>query len=376
MVRSVVDTFKLARPQEYPFLKWISGGADNKPALNNLSKTPTNTKYEWPERTGFPRTTLLAAAIATTVVATLTVTAADGPFMLKDFILLIESTGEQVLVITKGDGAGLVGIQRGWGGTTAATALLGATVRVIGTVHTEGADSVDDNYATTSIYNNFFQEFSREINITEMRMGVEVYAEPSDLLARDTTEKTAEIYEAMETQAWYGKKVDPSGTGKGAMGGFEQYCAAGYVFDASAAALTTTMLQNGMLACTRKTGKTQMPDTLFVGAWGKVKMSQLYQSVPTLYEMASARTGGVVIDTVMTDFGPLDIVYDPFMPESQVALAKSGTIKMGPLPKNELKRKPLAITGTSAKFQISGAYTIEWGGLYTRYLIKNIAIGS
>jgi hypothetical protein len=371
-VRSVVDTFKLVRPREYPFLKWASGGSDDAPALNNLSKTPTSTKYEWGDKDDFPRKTKLAADIDNSS-GSLSVTVADAPFMIIGFVIQVDE--EVMLVTAKGNSStGVVGVTRGWAGTSAAAHATDAVAEVVDMVHAEGGDSTDDHYTSANLFYNYFKEMSREINISDMRMGVEVIG-ADDVLEEESAQKMRGVFEIFEKSSWRGLRVDPAANaGKGQFGGVLTFTDPDLVFDAGGSALTKEMMRNLWKKSVDQIGVNGAPDTLFVGSWGKIKVNELYKSEPILYADAFQRTGGVVIDTIINDFGvATDVVLDPWMPENWVAALKSDTVKIGPLPQNEFRRKHLGTSGSGERFELVGAYTEEWQGRYTRWVIKNIS---
>jgi hypothetical protein len=101
----------------------------------------------------------------------------------------------------------------------------------------------------------------------------------------------------------------------------------------------------------------QMP-MLFVSAFQKQQISDLYG-----YQPDDWTVGGLNIQTVLTDFGRVGVVYDPMVPADTVLLAATAAIRpvFVDVPgKGNIFFEDLAKTGAASKGQIYGQMGIDY----------------
>ena len=368
-IRNVVDDFDVLSPTEVPFLKWMAGGTDEKPSLNNLDAPCTMTKYEWIEDTDPAHTTTLGAAFADTSGTALNLASGIAD-LVEGQIILVDS--EQMLV-TAATGANTATVSRGWGGTTAATHSNGATVTFIGSAHKEGTDAPSAIYSFPSMPYNVVQEFTKTIFMTEIEQAISRYG-IDKALDYETTKRARQLYIDMEKQCFYGKRVTAASTLPGTFGGLETYIPAGNIVAGAGSDLTAKMVMDAMQKVYDQVGTVMLPDTIVCSAKARRKLSILfatYNSTVTYREQADTQ-GGVKVDRITTDFGELDILMSNWCPNSKLYLLRKEKLGIGPLVGNEMRREMLAKTGTSDKFMISGAYTFQVRASSSHALVDNI----
>ena len=79
---------------------------------------------------------------------------------------------------------------------------------------------------------------------------------------------------------------------------------------------------------------------------------------------ASRNVGGVAVDTIVTDFGNLNVMLEPGMPQDTIVVASLGECQPVFLEipgKGHFFVEPLAKTGAQEKSQIYGEIGLEYG---------------
>lgn len=372
-IRSVIPEFDLLSPAEVPFLKWATGGSDDKPSLNNLDAPCTMTKFEWMEDQDPAHTTTLGAAFADTVGTALNLAAGIAD-LVEGQIILVDSEQMLVTVVT---GANTATVSRGWGGTTAATHSNGATVTFIGSTHKEGADAPSAIYTYPTMPFNYVQEFTKTIQLSEIEQAINRYG-IDNAIEYETAKRARQLYIDMEKQIFYGKRVLGTSSIPAAFGGLETFIPAANIVAGAGGDLTAKMVMDAIQKCFDAVGMAGIPDTIVTSAKARRKLSLLfstYNSVVTYREQAD-NIGGVKIDKITTDFGDLNILVSNWCPTTKLYILKKEKIALGPLNgaggSKEMRREMLAKTGTSDKFMITGDYTFQMRASSMHALVDNI----
>ena len=393
-VRSVVPILDLVSPKDVPFLRLIAGGTDDRPALNSLSKPCTAMKYEWLEdadtaltltmtSTAQLNTTgnLTAATTTTAIVAgTPVLTAGQAARLRVGDLVRIDGTGEIVWVTSVNETYDTFAATRAVGGGTApsiaATASATTAMTIVGRAHAEGTDASADYVITPTAPYNYVQEMTGMVTVTELEQAIDRYG-IEDKIERDTRIRTRELFRRLERNAIYGfRQAGTSTSVPSTMGGLMQYInstvgnvTAGSSF-ASSGVVTKLEVNKRMEASLALVGMANMPDTLLVSPVGRRYISTMYGTSTngqvTTYRDQNDPTGGFVTEMLRTDVGvELQIVTVNDMPDTIWFFVKKDYLGIGPLVGKEFKRTMLAKNGTSDKWQISGAYTMEVrGSLY------------
>lgn len=378
-VRSVIDVFELQSFTKFPLLKLISGGSDEAPALNNLDVGNGRwnaRKLEWMDEALPPLSTLTTASIATTGATTINVTAADGLHLTKGTEILIES--ERMLVTTAGDATGAVVVSRAYHGTTAAThTTVGTPVYIIGRGTQEGTATDLDYYTYPDMYYNVVQQFREQFQLTSIEQAIKRYGTlragteaATDEYNKQRIKKTLKAMRDLHLSCYYGTRTDGAAGVIGTMGGVETFIDSGNVFSLSGAALQRADVNKALRLCAIGTG--EIPTHIIVGGFLKQKISSIYEAVPTRYDAPNA-SGGIVVDRIMTDFGPIDVLFDPFCKTDQVYGFNVNYMGVGPLDGNDFQVEPLAKTGDFDPYQIRGVYTLMMRMPKKHFLIQGVS---
>ena len=383
-VRSVVNVIDLVSPKDVPFLRWVSGGTDDRPALNNLSKPCTAMKYEWLEDTDTAltltmtstaqlNTTAAAFSAATTTTAivagTPVLTAGQAARLRVGDLVRIDGTGEIVWVTSVNETYDTFAATRAVGGgvapAIAATASATTAMTIVGRAHAEGTDASADYIITPLAPYNYVQEITGSITITELEREVDRYG-IEDKIERQTKIRTRELFRRLERNAIYGfRQAGTSTSVPSTMGGLAQYINS-TVGNTTAVSgnVTKAVINTRMQATLDLVGMANMPDTLLVSPLGRTYINTCYGTATngqvTTYRDQNDPVGGFVTEMLRTDVGvDLNIITVNDMPSTVFYFLKKDMIGIGPLGSKEFTRTMLAKNGTSDKWQISGAYTME-----------------
>lgn len=378
--RSVVPIIDLVSPKDIPLLRLLSGGTDDRPALNSLSKPCTAIKYEWLEDTDTALTVTMNSTgslnttgnlvIQTTVVGGGILTTGHGARLRVGDLLKVDATDEILWVTAVTDDT--FAATRAQGGTTA-TASATAALTIIGRAHAEGTDASADTFIVPTAPYNYVQEITGMVTVTELEQAVNRYG-IEDKIERDTRIRTRELFRRLERNVIHGlRQAGTSTSVPSLMGGLPQYInstvgnvTAGSAF-ASSGVLTKTEVDKRMEATLALVGMAQMPDTLLVSPASRRLINTMYGTATngqvTTYRDQNDPTGGFVTEVLRTGVGvDLQIVTINDMPDTRWYFIKKDMIGIGPLVGKEFKRTMLAKNGTSDRWQISGAYTMEVRG--------------
>lgn len=382
-VRSVVEIIDLVSSKDVPFLRLIAGGTDDRPALNSLSKPCTAMKYEWLEdqdtalsltmtSTGQLNTTgnLTAATTTTAIVAgTPVLTAGQAARLRVGDLVRIDGTGEIVWVTAVDTTYDTFAATRAVGGgvapAIAATASATTAMTIVGRAHAEGTDAVADYVINPTAPYNYVQEMTGMVTVTELEQEINRYG-IEDKIERDTRRRTRELFRRLERNALYGfRQAGTSTSVPSTMGGLAQYINS-TVGNSTAVSgnVTKAVINTRMRDTLDLVGMANMPDTLLVSPLGRTYLNTCYGTATngqiTVYRDQNDPVGGFQTEMLRTDVGvDLQIVTINDLPSTIMYFLKKDMIGIGPLGSKSFKRTMLAKNGTSDRWQISGAYTME-----------------
>ena len=95
--------------------------------------------------------------------------------------------------------------------------------------------------------------------------------------------------------------------------------------------------------------------TLMVNSYQKLALSEIY-TVGMGFQESTRNVGGVAVDTIITDFGTLNVMTNRHMPADTIAL-----LSLEQLAPRFLFIEPVAKDGSSDKFQIYGEIGLFYG---------------
>lgn len=134
----------------------------------------------------------------------------------------------------------------------------------------------------------------------------------------------------------------------------------------SAAAVVTTDTVTDLLQTVYDNGGITQEDTatLIVGSAQRRALTKAYASAYGQYHETSRSMGGVRLDTILTDFGTLNVLLDRHMPQSEIAVASMEQCRPVFLEipgKGHFFAEPLAKTGASDQVQLYGETGLAYG---------------
>jgi hypothetical protein len=189
--------------------------------LNKLpSKVATREKVNWLEDELFPNLTTLAAS-ALSAASSIGVATGTGTYFRAGDIVRVVSTGEALEVT--GVTSDNVGVTRGVGDVTAATAASGGDLVIIGNASAQGADYGTLKVTKRVLGFNYTQIFRHPFGFTGTDVEIETYGpgEPENELAK----KAVEHKRALENTSWFGARdfTSAAPSSKGYMGGIQEF---------------------------------------------------------------------------------------------------------------------------------------------------------
>ncbi len=178
--------------------------------LRKLASSPAfSQKVEWLEDQYIPTTSTLAAS-ATSAAGTLSVATSSGQYFRLNDICRIVSTGEAVAVSAT-PVTDTVGVSRGLGGVTAASAASGGDIVILGNAAAEGASLGVRKISKQTAGYNYCQIQRNSYGFTNTLAASKLYGGPEPKYARQ--QKAVEHKRAIERLLFFGaRKLDTGGT--------------------------------------------------------------------------------------------------------------------------------------------------------------------
>ena len=365
--RSVDEDIILVNQAATPMLQIIS------PGLNNLPEPCKETKYEWVE----DELNLVSskagntAGTASSPTPTGSITAADTQFYVKygegEFFLaghIMRMDDELMLITTAGTAADVVTVARGYGYTSGAVHAAGSVVEIVGRTHNEGGDPTTDTHTVPTMLYNYTQIWQEEFEFTSTELAIARYGNVNrfDYLEAKAVKNQMRL---MERNFIEGTRVQRTtrtaiAATVGSSGGLLDTTAA-YVYASNINALggvplTRTHVLDLLQEIYDLVGVEYMPDTIFLKSWAKRKMNDFFETY--VRTERTDRVGGAVYDSILTDWGELDLVLTPSVRADHMHFLHTPFCAIGPLQGEEFRTTELAkTTEGKTKYQIWGEYT-------------------
>jgi hypothetical protein len=322
IMRAIATTIKNIDRAEAPLL--------SKLGLNNESNFQLinwpNTKVEWLEDTLSPRSGTLNEALDDNETG-VDVQTGEGSYLKKGDVILVESELMWVASVSTDTAT----VTRGFAGSTAATHADDTAWEIVGMAAVEGSQYVAGHTTVVTAPYNYVQQFKEAFTISNDELINPAYG-MSDKVAYHIAKliggggigprtKAGKLPILLEKSFYHGGRAIGSATAARSMGGFNTFVTTN-VTNLSSAALTLKHVEDKMQSCSEAGGS---PDTIVCGGWVRRKLSSFYgDSIRTTRDES---TGGYSIDTVKTDFGEVEIMYDKWCPSTELYIIESG--KMG-----------------------------------------------
>ncbi len=178
---------------------------------------------------------------------------------------------------------------------------------------------------------NYAQVMTDAIEVTFDRMETDLYGLQGTDLDYLAANCVGENFVKMEGTLLDGQRFSGDDATKPALaGGVKFYVTAAngaQVSDLSGVALTRKDLDDKLQALLYAVGPEKMARTVLTCAWGKRKISSWFSSAERL--SAGASVGGVAIDRINTDFGPIEFLLHTALDQNEILLLNRDMIKMG-----------------------------------------------
>lgn len=372
IAEDISDIVSVVSPFETPFLDY----------LGDAARPARSTVHEWLEDTLLPNTDQVNQTTFTpSPTAAVSVTVDNGArFKVGDQVRPGDSTEVMLVVAIAGN---VLGVTRGYGGTTPAALADNMTLHILGNAAFEGDVRPAAVFTNRVRRSNYTQIFTSSVEVSGSQLAVNSVG-VRDELDFQKQERLRELLRDLESCVING--AAPASGGEGS------------------ATVRRTMrgviphIQTNRFA----PGVGPMPDG--AGAGGDLLSEELLNAaMRRVWEQASSRvdtilvngfqkrrinsfiTGSVgytpsdskwreMVSVYESDFGVARVVMSRWVPAGTVVLLDSSRIEVMPLAGRAFHYKPLAATGDHEVGQLIGEYTLELRNELAHGLISGLAV--
>lgn len=368
-IRVVTDMIHNIDPRDVPLIFYLGLSNQDKFRFKDFPST----KVEWLEDTLSPTTDTLAEALDNSETG---VDVTDGTlyqpgtvFQVDDEKFWVSSVSSNTLTVI-----------RGWGSTSAVTHDNAATITILFTARLEGDESDDGHSTAVTAPYNYAQILHKEIKVSRTDRRVSKYGiddqynyELMKIMGGSgggggKRGRAGELTIALEKTAFYGERLQGSGSVARAMGGLDTFITTNTT-DLSSAALDPKTLEDAIQDCWEAGG---MPDVIVCNGWVKRKITSFFAGA--VRTERSERMGGTVIESVETEFGTLDLLLDRWCPSNKMYILQSD--KVGWVTIDKFFEEKLAKTGDYTRGQVVGEYSFVVMNEEAHAIIDNVSITS
>lgn len=369
--RQVDELIDIMSPRDVPFLKLVG----------ITGEAGVSLKLEWLEdallaEVSHIEDNPLGGTAATD--RTVNVHAGDGINFQAGMIIKIESEYLYVSAVT----ADALTVVRNAAGTTCASHVQNSVVEIVGLANAEGSDAPLKGATEITAPYNRFQDFDTSYKITYKMQNLDIMGVPQGEDDYQLKKAFEEVTVKLERTAILGIRRDPETPTNGAsavpslMGGLDYFVDSTfntgvYEIALAGAQLTEKDLNDMFQDIFYKVGAANMGKTLIVGAWNKRRINDFY--APSARMARNERTGGVVVDTIDTDFGPIDVVLSLRCPKSTVYLVNLDYISLHPFKGLAFFDEEKASSGAYTVRQVFGSYSMKCKNVLTMGKITGTA---
>lgn len=362
--RTIANVINNITPTDIPCISYFGLSNQGKFKLQNFP----NHKYEWLEDTLRIRTLTIAEDMTTTE-TDLSVTSGHGIRTKVGDVWKHATTGE-IILVTAVPSTDTLTVTRNWTGASGSAEGTGIAMTNLDTLiyqfsaRLEGADS--DRSYWTSLTNpyNYSQIFHAEVFVSDSELNATSRYGVSDQFMYQLNKwlggagagngkqgRAGDLMIDLENTFFTTqKKALRTSTTPGAMGGFQSFVTTNVSSNGGTTRyLTRTILENHLQTIWEAGG---MPDVIICNAFQKRLISSFYEG--SVRTERSERTGGVVINTIETEFGNYDLMLNRRADTDKIFTAQRD--KVGWITLRPFAVKPLAEDGDYTKKQIVGEF--------------------
>lgn len=338
---SVTDELLLLNPHQTPMISLIGFG-----------QSVSQVERQWFEDELYADETTVTTALTNS--ATSLVVADASIFEAKHVI----KVGEELLYVSAvAVATNTLTVTRGYAGTTAAAAVVGAKVEYQFVEGVEGADARKARFKSRVRKSNLTQIFDESISISGTAAATSEYG-IDDLYEYEKQKKLLELALQLEKAVINGVKYESTDGKVRQMGGIRQFITTN-VIDASSAALTLTHLGDAFQAIFEAGGfATGGNYKIIVGAKQKRALSAADSNKVQINRQDNGR--GEVVDFFLSDFGSAEILLNNNLAPDEVIIVDANRVEIKPLQGREFGHTYLGPVGDFLSGQIVGEFTLEF----------------
>lgn len=350
-IRVITDYIKASDPREIPLINYVGLNNQDKFDLKNFP----GTKIEWLEDELAPRTDQLAEALDNSETG---VDVDNATYFQPGDVIEVDSELMWVSAVA----APTLTVTRGFAGTTAASHDDDSPVYIRTRARLEG-DEADDPYTTTldNPYNHS-QILQKTIIVSGSDLKIKKYGVANEYNrqlmkvigggggGKGAKGKAGELPILLEQAAFYGQRAAGSATTARAMGGLSYYITTNVNSLTNSPALTQKHIEDGVQNAWGYGGQ---PNLIICNGFAKRKISGFYSGAVRTERREDI--GGLVITTIATDFGELDILLNRWCPSNKLFIVDSRQI--GFVTIRDFQEEKLAKGGDYEKGHVVGEYS-------------------
>lgn len=340
----IEDYISLISPHDAPLVEAMGGldGAAGKFKFLNKGTNP-----QWLEDSLSPLESTLANA-ATIASTETTIKVTDPNVFQEGHIIKVDA--ELMWVSDVAGATSIITVTRNFGGTQASHDSV-AAVEIVGMARLEGDDSDDIGFTDRVVGSNFTQIFHQEVKVSETQRVIDQYgiADEFDYQAKKVIPSLMRL---IEKALVYGQRKSGSASTPRAMGGIDTFITDN-VGDYGAT-LYQSHFENAVKSAYEDGGD---------GPWTAACSPTILQTIKNFYDSSNfLRVGpeqgkvGMVIETIVTPYGNVDLLLDRWMIDSKIPILNMENVGM--LTLRPFTQEPLAKTGDSVKGEVVGEFTL------------------
>lgn len=346
--------------------------------LNSLKKGKPGVDRK--ERTGIhgvtPRGSEVGGAVGTTDTTITLVTNHGVRFQQGHVLRITNSTGASEHVWVREDpGVSSITVKRGQGGTTPLTFAAGDKIRIIGIAMPQMSDFPLAPVSRGRTWHNFFQEFSKHLEMSEQgRVSPNMEYPSGDWLSRDMLAVAKDIKMDLEEALISGRRQEgspnPEDPTPSMLGGFVQFAElSGNVFNNSGAALGLEPLEEMIIQMHEQIGSNMGTKLLM-----SIRTKQIFNRLahPSRYQAGMTGTKAETRwNTVDLETGTYEFSHIDGIPDSMIFLYNPKWMEYAPFQGLDWKEKDFPTKGNYVWRGISGTYTYRPGKVPGYAVLRN-----
>ena len=347
----ITDAIDIISPDDVPVVKYF--GLNGSPGQFDMVNWPS-TKYYWLEDTLTSLSTTVASSISKN---SSTIQVSDATIFKTGDVVLVDS--DKMWVSATNDATQITVVHDFDGSST--THANSANIEIIGNARVEGADA-DYERGVTDVGQcyNYTQIFQDDVRISRTMNKLSQYGKVGDEFDYQAAKRVPEMTRLIEKSFFHGVRASGSGTASArAFGGMDYFMelasasvAGGVVANTqslSGSAITRKDIEDTIQSCWDDGGN---PNLIICNGWVKRKIDAMFEGFVRTERQEDR--GGVMISTIDTNYGSLDILMSRWCPKTKMYIVESDYI--GFLSYDPFFQEMLAKTGDAVKGQVVGEY--------------------